>query len=126
MNIKIMRNIHLYLGVFFAPLLVFFLISGCWQTFNLHEASKTGDYKPPAIIKSLSQVHKDQRWVDAKKVPQPSLPFQCLVFLMSVGLLATTILGIIMAFKYARPWIVWVLMFLGFALPCILITIARR
>ena len=124
MNIKIMRNIHLYLGVFFAPLLVFFLISGCWQTFNLHEASKTGDYKPPAIIKSLSQVHKDQRWVDAKKVPQPSLPFQCLVFLMSVGLLATTILGIILAFKYAAGWVVWGCLSSGIVIPVVLLWLA--
>ena len=87
MNIKAMRNIHLYLGVFFAPLLMFFLISGTWQTFGLHEASKDGSYKPPAIIKSLSQVHKDQRWVDGKRVPESSVPFQWLVVLMVIGLL---------------------------------------
>ena len=75
MNIKVMRNIHLYLGVFFAPLLMFFLISGSWQTFDLHEASKDGSYKPPAIIKSLSQVHKNQRWVDGKMVPKASSHF---------------------------------------------------
>ena len=54
----------------FCPVAFFFLISGSWQTFDLHEASKSGDYKPPAIIKSLSQVHKNQRWVDSKKIPQ--------------------------------------------------------
>ena len=126
MNIKVMRNIHLYLGVFFAPLLMFFLISGSFQTFNLHEASKSGDYKPPAIIKSLSQVHKDQRWVDGKMVSKPSLPFQYLVVLMATGLLATTILGIIMAFKYTRVWIVWGCLLMGIAIPCLLIWIPRR
>jgi len=121
-----MRNIHLYLGVFFSPLLMFFLISGAWQTFNLHEASKDGSYRPPAIIKSLSQVHKDQRWVDAKKVPHSSKPFQCLVILMVIGLLATTILGIIMAFKYTQGWIVWVCLFFGFIIPAALLWLARR
>ena len=124
MNIKVMRNIHLYLGVFFAPLLMFFLISGSWQTFNLHEASKSGDYKPPAIIKSLSQVHKNQRWVDGKVVPKPSKAFQWLILLMVAGLLATTILGIVMAFKYTKGWIVWVCLLMGIFIPGFLIWIA--
>jgi len=126
MNIKAMRSIHLYLGVFFAPLLVFFLISGCWQTFNLHEASKSGSYVPPAIIKSLSQVHKDQRWVDGKTIPPSSTPFRCLVVLMSVGVLVTTVLGIIMAFKYTKEWIVWACLLMGIVIPCFLIWIAHR
>jgi len=126
MNIKAMRSVHLYLGVFFAPLLVFFLISGSWQTFNLHEAGKTGNYVPPAIIKSLSQVHKDQRWVDGKMVPQSSMPFRCLVVLMSLGVLVTTILGIIMAFKYTKEWIVWACLLMGIVVPCFLIWIAHR
>jgi len=126
MNIKAMRNIHLYLGVFFAPLLLFYLISGCWQTFNLHEAGKSGNYVPPAIIKSLSQVHKDQRWVDGKMAPKPSVPFRYLIVLMVVGLLTTTILGIVMAFKYTRPWIVWSCLFMGTATPCFLLWMARQ
>jgi len=126
MNIKVMRNIHLYLGVFFAPMLLFFLISGCWQTFNLHEASDDGTYKPPAIIKSLSSVHKDQRWADRRVKPKSSVPFQWLVFLMTIGLLTTTILGIVMAFKYTRPWLVWFCLFLGVSIPCFLIWFARQ
>jgi len=125
MNIKAMRNIHLYLGVFFAPLLLFFLISGSWQTFNLHEASKSGDYVPPAIIKSLSQVHKDQRLGDNKKFPS-SMPFRCLIVLMSVGLLVTTILGVVMAFKYTHAWIVWACLIFGFIIPIVLLWISRR
>ena len=117
MNIKAMRNIHLYLGVFFAPLLLFFLFTGCLQTFNLHEASKSGDYVPPAIIKTLSGVHKDQRWGEGKMAPKSSVPFKYLILLMSVGLLVTTLLGITMAFKYTRPWIVWACLFMGFSGP---------
>jgi len=116
-----MRNIHLYLGVFFAPLLIFFLISGCWQTFRLNDASKDGSYKPPAIIKSLSQVHKDQRWTDSKTLTAPAIPFQCLVILMSLGVLITTLLGIVMAFKYTKVWIVWGCLLMGLLIPCILL-----
>ena len=126
MNIKVMRSVHLYLGVFFAPLLFFFLISGSWQIFGLNHASKDGSYEPPAIIKTLSQVHKNQRWVDNKKVPPPSMSFRFLIILMSVGLLATTILGIIMSFKYARAGIVWSCLALGFIIPALLLWIGRR
>ncbi len=126
MNLKVMRNVHLYLGVFFAPLLLFFLISGSLQTFGLNGASKDGSYQPPVIIKSLSQVHKNQRWVDSKMVPQPSMPFRYLVVLMAAGLLVTTILGIVMAFKYTRGWIVCICLFLGVMIPCFLLWIAHR
>ena len=125
MNIKVMRNIHLYLGVFFSPLLLFFLISGVWQTFDLHEANKDGSYKPPAIIRSLSQVHKNQKWGEDKKVPS-STPFRWLIVLMSIGILVTTILGIVMAFKYTKGWIVWVSLFLGFVIPCLMLLMFRR
>ena len=125
MNIKAMRNVHLYLGVFFTPLLVFFLISGCWQAFGLHEANKSGSYAPPAIIKSLSSVHKDQKWVQGR-VAKPSTPFRYLLVLMSVGLLVTTVLGVVMAFKYTRPWIVWACLFMGISVPSLLIWIASQ
>jgi len=121
-----MRNIHLYLGVFFAPLLLFFTISGAWQTFGFHESSPDGSYKPPAIIKSLSAVHKDQRWVDSKKRPAPSAPFSYLVLLMAIGIVATTILGVVMAFKYTKPWLVWFWFVGGFIIPVFLIYIAYR
>ena len=49
--------------------------------------------------------------------PQPSVPFRCLVLLMSVGVLATTLLGILMAFKYTRAWIVWGCLWMGIVLP---------
>ncbi len=124
MNIKAMRNAHLYLGCFFAPLLIFYVITGGIQTFNLHEESKENNYEPPQIIKSLSQVHKDQRWTDSQRRPQPSQKFRYLVLLMSVGLLVTTILGILMAFKYTSPWLVWACLGLGFLAPSLLLWMA--
>jgi len=121
MNIKAMRNIHLYLGVFFAPLLMFFLISGSWQTFRLNDASKSGDYKPPAIIQALSNVHTDQKWAEGKDVPR-SKALMWLIVLMSVGLLVTTILGIVMAFKYTKGWIVWLCLLMGILTPVFFLT----
>ncbi len=121
MNIKAMRNVHLYLGVFFAPLLFFFLITGVLQTFNLHEENKEGSYKPPEIIESLAQVHKHQRFEHGDDHPAPSQPFRYLIVLMTFGLIATTVLGIIMAFKYTQAWVVWACLFGGVAIPCFLL-----
>src|SRR5471030_2060050 len=126
MNIKAMRNVHLYLGCFFAPLLFLFLATGCWQTFGLNRASKeVGGYKPPGVIKSLSQVHMDQRWTDNNLRPQPSVIFRYLIILMSLGLLVTTVLGIMMAFKYTRPLNVWACLFLGILIPFLLLWMGR-
>ena len=125
MNIKAMRNIHLYLGVFFAPLLVFFLLTGCLQTFGLHEPNKTSNYAPPAIVKSLAQVHKDQKW-SVGRTSKSSMPFRYLIILMVLGLFVTTILGVVMAFKYTRPWIVWTLLFFGILVPSLFIWIVTQ
>lgn len=125
MNIKQMRNIHLYLGVFFSPLLLFFLITGCLQTFQLHEQHRSDpSYKPPALVQAFAQVHKDQRWMQGDLRARPSQSFRILVLLMGIGLAVTTVLGIIMAFKYTRPWIVWACLIGGFVIPCLFLWLA--
>ncbi len=144
MNLKQMRNIHLYLGVFFSPLLIFFIVSGTLLTFELHEAPEPltaqetpaptsaapveleNSYVPPKTLVSMSQVHMHQRWVSKNKEPEPSIPFRILIVMMSVGLLATTVLGIVMAFKYTKPWLVWLCLFLGTAIPCAMIWAGYR
>ncbi len=52
------RQWHSYIGLFIAPSVAFFALTGAVQLFNLHEAH--GDYRPPAIVEKLSSVHKDQ------------------------------------------------------------------
>jgi hypothetical protein len=49
---------HNYIGIFIAPSVIFFALTGALQIFSLHEAH--GSYLPPAIIEKLSSVHKDQ------------------------------------------------------------------
>ncbi len=121
-----MRNIHLYLGCFFAPLLVFFVISGALQTFNLHETHESNaDYKPPAIIKIFSEVHMHQRLTYSNKDLKPSETFRFLLLIMSFGLLATTALGVLMAFKCTHPWKVGGSLFLGVLIPCFLLWLSR-
>ncbi len=94
MDLKSIRNVHLYLGCFFAPLLMAFVLSGVLQTFHLHEERKDG-YQPLAPVKALAEVHMHQRFSVYDQ--EPSTSFRFLVLLMSLGLLTTTGLGVFMA-----------------------------
>ncbi|OOG44871.1 hypothetical protein B0E52_06910 [Rhodanobacter sp. C06] len=54
------RLVHLYLGVFTAPALLFFAITGGLQTFGLHETSRGSSYVPPKWLAVAGQLHKKQ------------------------------------------------------------------
>ncbi len=58
--LKFLRAVHLYLGVFTAPALLFFAFTGALQTFGLHEAERGSDYKPPAWLEAMAHLHKKQ------------------------------------------------------------------
>jgi hypothetical protein len=114
---KRIRQIHLYLGAFFAPLVIFFALSGALQTFRLQESPKGSSYAPPSWIVRFAEVHKNQRPVQDRTVP-PSVPLKWLLVLMSAGLIVTSILGIVMAFKSNRDRrLIWGLIVLGIIVP---------
>src|ERR1700723_3061460 len=70
--LKSVRLIHLYVGVFIAPALLFFAFTGALQTFSLHETTRGSSYKPPAWAVTLAQIHKKQTpVVPARKTPAP-------------------------------------------------------
>lgn len=94
---KLLRQLHLYLGCFFAPLVAFFAFTGFLQTYNLHEAPKDKP-QPPAWIKTLAMVHKDQHVARG----EPAAAMKFLTASMAVALVATMVLGVILAFKFGR------------------------
>lgn len=73
--LKSFRALHLYLGVFTAPALLFLAFTGALQSVNLHEAARGGDYKPPAWVASIAHMHKKQSFeVPVKRAsPQSSI-----------------------------------------------------
>lgn len=106
---------HLYLGCFFAPLIIFYALSGTWQTLNLHRSTKDGRYQAPAVLVKMSEVHIRQRWAsdnqgtaehrqkgDAIISLLPRNVFAWFSALMGIGLAGTAILGIILAFQRTR------------------------
>jgi len=68
--LQFFRKTHLYVGVFTAPAILFFALSGSMQTFSLHESAKGSSYKPPQWILILAQIHKKQ----SAQIPQRKAP----------------------------------------------------
>jgi hypothetical protein len=71
-----LRQFHLYIGVFFAPAILFFAISGGLQTFRLQQASGWDGAPPPQWMAAMGSVHIDQRLpgVEADKKPEAAKP----------------------------------------------------
>lgn len=73
--LKACRQVHLYLGVFTAPALLFFAITGGLQTFSLHETTRGSSYVPPKWLMVAAQLHKKQTMdVPARKQRPPVDP----------------------------------------------------
>ena len=70
--LKQVRQLHLYLGTFFAPSILFFAFSGALQLFGLHEGHPGEKYQPPAWVEKLGSVHKDQT-IAEKHGPPPGI-----------------------------------------------------
>lgn len=64
------RKTHLYIGVFTAPAILFFALTGALQTFSLHESARDGSYKPAQWILLFAQIHKKQTTqIPVRKAP---------------------------------------------------------
>ena len=68
--LKSARVVHLYFGVWIAPALLFFALSGALQTFDLHSTARDGTYRPAKWILVLAQLHKHQ----TSQLPPPRRP----------------------------------------------------
>ena len=69
MTMANIRKWHAYLGLFIAPSVLFFALTGAVQLFGLHESH--GDYRPPSLLEKLSTVHKDQKFALGDHHPPP-------------------------------------------------------
>ena len=70
-TLRLLRQLHLYFGLFITPALLFFAFTGAVQTLSLHEAAGTS-YKPPNALAVWAQIHKNQTWqLPARRLPPP-------------------------------------------------------
>lgn len=147
--LKMFRQIHLYLGVFTAPAILFFAFTGVLQTFSLHDPSTDGSYKPATWIVTLAQIHKKQttQLPLPKSKPaasSPSVlrslqkkagtpdeaddrpahnPWPLKIFFLMVGiaLFLSTLTGLYMSYQRKRSRVLLVMLFLaGIVLPIVL------
>lgn len=129
--------------MFLAPTVIFFALSGALQIFRLQEGRPGGSYQPPSWIVYLAGVHKDQR-LEGPPEPRPAAPpsgaapaqrpeaapegqppamrsstgLKWFFLFTATGVITTTLLGIVMAFKYNRDRrVIWGLLILGIIVP---------
>ena len=121
------RLIHFYLGVFFAPLVLFFAFTGVLQVFKLHETCRETSTCLSDWVAWFGQFHKEQGWIAPRNPPKKAaapavaraeepkkeepkkaepttgpLVMKWFIALMGVTLMATTLLGLYIAFNYPR------------------------
>jgi hypothetical protein len=148
-TLKAIRVLHLYSGVFLAPAILFFALTGFLQTFSFHEASHAPGYVPPPIFVKLSRLHKkatiEMPPPAPPKAPKPAprpdapaapaapkppakpgweehLPMKLFFAVVAFGLMLSTLTGLVMAWKYARNKLVPVAVFLaGIIVPALLL-----
>ncbi len=121
---KTLRKLHLYLGSLFAPVLIFFSVTGAWQLFGFHRGTKDGSYVPPSILSALSTVHQYQHLPGTGR--SLDTPLRVFMLAAAAALVLTTILGVIMAFRFSRsPGPVLLSLPAGIAIPAGLSLIYR-
>ena len=122
---NLVRKLHLYLSVFFAPLLIFYIGTGWYQTFRTQRNKLLGEQD--TFVSKLTAVHVDQVY------PKPEVPgeystvlFKSFVVAMSVCLLVTIALGIYLAFRTnRRAWPVSLALLFGLILPMLFLWLGQ-
>ena len=150
-TLKAIRLTHLYSGVFLAPAILFFAITGGLQTFSLHETTRGSSYVPPAILVHLGQLHKKatltlpQRktapgatvptpappsFSKPSPAPQPSqpstLPLKIFFGIVALGLVMSTLTGLVLSWTYSRNKMLVAASFVaGIVVPVLLLLLQR-
>ena len=120
-----LRKWHLFLGCFFAPMLLFFVCTGWYQTMNPDR--RKGPAEAEAVLDRLRSVHADSLLPNPAVQTYSTRPFRYLVAVMSAALILTVILGVVLAFRFHKTkWQVWVSLLLGLLLPVCLLLLGQN
>lgn len=145
LRLALIRRIHGWLGLFIAPSVMFFALTGAYQLYGLHE-SQPG-YQPAPLVEKLGRVHMKQTFqLKPKRAPAPAqtgAPAQpgpaarpedapkasvailkALFLVVAVALAAATVLGVWMALAHGRDRrLGWILLAAGAVAPVLLVTL---
>jgi hypothetical protein len=149
-NTTTIRRWHSYIGLFIAPSVLFFALTGAVQLYSLHEAH--GGYHPPATLEKLSSVHKDQVFApshhhaapppdsgsqgsdrstaaapvaadeDDDKVGPSTLALKAFFLVVALSLVLSSAFGLWMGLTQTRPRrLAWLLVLAGTLIPVALL-----
>lgn len=120
-----LRRLHLYLGVFFAPMLLFFIVTGWYQT--AYPDRRKSVFEASAVMDRLRAVHAEQTFPVPAANSYSTTAFRWLVYAMSAALIATLVLGLVLAFRtMKKKWLVWMMLLLGLAIPALCLWFGQR
>jgi hypothetical protein len=123
--LKLLRRLHLFLGCFFAPLLLFYVATGWYQTVTLRRNKGVGEADD--LPSRLRSVHVDQIYPTESANSFSPILFRVLVVTMAIALIATIVIGVVLAFKSLRQrWLVWVSLALGFLVPVLFLWLGQH
>jgi hypothetical protein len=134
-----LRTWHSYLGIFIAPSVIFFALTGALQLFSLHEAH--GSYHPPAVLEQVGSLHKDLVFSHDHHNDGPppgageggehhedappraaTLVLKSFLLFVSLGLAASTGMGLWIGLSHhRRKRVAWGLLAAGVAIPALLL-----
>lgn len=118
---QLVRQWHLYLSCLFSPVLIYFSLSGAWQTFRFNDIPRDSTpTKWQRLFHELSKPHKEGTppGYDTKKVHSDW--FNAFSLSMGLGIAATSLLGILLALQMTRRRAVaLVLLVVGTVVPVV-------
>jgi hypothetical protein len=114
-----LRRYHLILSSLFSPLLLYFSLSGAWQTFRLNDIPRGASPTPlQRFFHEVSKPHKNGILPGQDPKLVHGVGFNVFVVAMALGIAATTVLGIAIALQMMRMRrLVLVLLLIGTLLP---------
>jgi len=120
----VLRRTHTFLSLFFTPILLLFIGTGCWQML-LSEEYREEKTPIREVFEKLSTIHKDGYLPRAGHADPSTLAFRILVAAMGLCLLVTILIGLWLAWKQSsrKHWALLALG-LGVAIPAAILWLA--
>ncbi len=133
------RKLHLYLGCFFTPMLMFYILTGLFQTVNEDRLKHPGEAQ--TLMQKARVVHTDfilppdvkeedlegidlSQGIDIKE-SRPAT-YKWLAILMCIMASVTIALGLVLSFKtIKKKWLVATVLVVGCALPYLMLKLGQ-
>lgn len=91
-------------------------MTGSWQIFNWHQSTKDRSYVAPRALAILSVIHKDAH-IPPTERSSPA-PVRYFMFAAALGLVTTSLVGVIMAYRFSRqPLVATICLAIGILVP---------